>query len=112
MLWWSQQRSFTAEPVTAELGISQDGFCGGTARQTDLQTLKKRGRPQRFSHACTQDFEGDVGLAQLDVVEGRADLAAVLASVLLSDSVQRYRGARDVCSALKGTCERRRKRFL
>lgn len=33
MLCWSLQRSCTAEPVTAALGTSQDGVCGGTRGQ-------------------------------------------------------------------------------
>lgn len=40
MLCWSLQRSFTTEPVTAALGISQDGVCGGTRGQ-ELQKLKQ-----------------------------------------------------------------------
>lgn len=33
MLCWSLQRSCTIEPVTAALGTSQDGVCGGTRGQ-------------------------------------------------------------------------------
>lgn len=33
MLCWSRQRSCTTEPVTAPLGTSQDGVCGGTSSQ-------------------------------------------------------------------------------
>lgn len=40
MLCWSLQRSCTTEPVTAELGISQDGVCGGTVRKDKLRVIK------------------------------------------------------------------------
>lgn len=39
MLCWSRQRSCTNEPVTAALGISQDGVCGGTGGQDITERL-------------------------------------------------------------------------
>lgn len=108
MLCWSLQRSCTVEPVTAELGISQEGVWGGTEgedKPVSSGFLFSAGfyDVSALSLRSTQDFEGHVGLAQADGVERRTDLAAVLPSVLLSHSLKRHRGPFNGRSALVGT---------
>lgn len=50
MLCWSLQRSCTTEPVTAPLGISQDGVCGGTGGQHKVGITETwRNNPECFS---------------------------------------------------------------
>lgn len=57
MLCWSLQRSCTTEPVTAPLGTSQDGVCGGTRGQRNSGIKRKRGKKN------TSDSYSDVFIA-------------------------------------------------
>lgn len=108
MLCWSLQRSCTTEPVTAELGISQDGVWGGT-RLKEEERIRHAYEKHCDSFSITrvlrrtQDFERHVGLAEADRVKRSADLAAVLPGVLLSHPMQRHRGPFDARPAFKGT---------
>lgn len=116
MLCWSLQRSCTTEPVTAALGTSQDGVCGGTRGHHKSRVKAEERREERlpFTFGCfvflsewccsgTQDFEGNVGLSQGDGVQRRADLTAILPGIFLGHPLQGHRGPFDARPPLKGT---------
>lgn len=64
MLCWSLQRSCTTEPVTAPLGTSQDGVCGGTRGQRNggIKRKKKKKKQVRFIFRCFYSYQSSAAL--------------------------------------------------
>lgn len=83
----SLQRSCTTEPVTAPLGISQDGVCGGTGGRDKVRIKETLAKPQKKSKPIFKET------FFFFIIDSLSDVPRTLSVTLVSPRLTESRGA-------------------